>query len=133
MKEMPPISCCPGTRAGGFAALGIALAVLIITSDKANARSSSSEGAEVDGKPSQVHLTLTPNDDEMIVWWTTQRKTGPSTVQYGTSENNLDNTEVVHDEPTYYEEPWKPFGQYRSNYIHEVTICLSYIPPSAQV
>ena len=91
------------------AALSLVLYFLRITAES----SSSSSG------PSQVHLGLTPQDDEMVVWWVTKDLTGPSTVNYGLSKDKLDMKEIVQDEPFYIQEPRK-LRRYRSDWMHEV-------------
>ena len=98
----------------GGAGLAVATLSLVMFFLRIAAESSSSSSG-----PSQVHLGLTPQDDEMVVWWVTKDLTGPSTVQYGLSKDKLDMTEIVRDDPFYIQEPRK-LRRYRSDWMHEV-------------
>jgi len=76
----------------------------------------------VGAEPEQVHLSITDKNDEIVVWWMTDRQTETSTVRYGLNPDNLNLTATSNKIQQYKYRGIRMRGGYTSPYIHEVVV-----------
>ena len=73
-------------------------------------------------KPEQIHLSVTSKLDEVIVWWITDDEPATSTVMWGRSKWNLNETATSKSVERYRYKGLRMRSGYTSGYIHEVII-----------